>query len=67
MLNIVKHWGGYVAMHREGDACGLRYLGATIEESIGLAYRTDTRLITRAEQDRVASEYRARCAEEDAR
>lgn len=30
-------------------------------------YADDRRVITRADQDRVAREYRARCAEEDAR
>jgi hypothetical protein len=50
-----------------GAGSNATYYADTLARSLRGAYEHDTRLITRTEQDRVAREYRARCAEEDAR
>jgi len=65
MLRVGTHCYGYAAWHIDGDGMGKRFLGETISDAIRLAYQLDEREINRHAKDRVASEYRARCAEQD--
>jgi hypothetical protein len=67
-VNVIKRIADGYMVHREsGCTVSGASWGKTIDVALRRHYESDRRIISRAEQDRVAREYRARCAEEDAR
>jgi len=65
MLKIGKSGSRYIVDILPANINGTKCFGDTLCDAIRLAYHYDRRVILRAEQDRVAREYRARCAEQD--
>jgi hypothetical protein len=67
-VNVIKRVANGYMVHREfGCTVSGASWGKTLDVALRRHYESDRRTITRAEQDRVAREYRARCAGEDAR
>lgn len=67
-MNVIKRIANGYMVHREsGCTVSAPSWGKTIDVALRRHYESDRRMIPRAEQVLVAREYRARCAEEDAR
>lgn len=67
MNEIERTKGGYMIRRASGCTSSAPAWGGTLSIALWRHYAGDTRRIPRSEQARVAREYRARCAEEDAK